>query len=228
MFLCSSQNGIGLDLRLCPSGEGTSTDASNENHWEKTLGLYLSSLPSHSGMYASVSNPSPHDPLQTVTSMQETVYSSQRKDRSVFLWVICHSSTHTLLQSSPTLPRKYIIRAYHSERVKRQASLLIPCMVGREDQENPPKADVHAYLVQWWWGCWPQSWWRAGVTFHVPGCYLGRIGPFLEVWTLVGRKERKEKNKKRAELGNSESTVYIHSKKKKKVLFIGQKLTLQG
>lgn len=224
MFLCSSQNGIGLDLRLCPSGEGTSTDASNENHWEKTLGLYLSSLPSHSGMYASVSNPSPHAPLQTVTSMQETVYSSQRKDRSVFLWVICHSSTHTLLQSSPTLPRKYIIRAYHSERVKRQASLLIPCMVGREDQENPPKADVHAYLVQWWWGYWPQSWWRAGVTFHVPGCYLGRIGPFLEVWTLVGRKERKDKNKKRAELGNSESTV----KKKKKVLFIGQKLTLQG
>ena len=148
MFLCSSQNGIGLDLRLCPSGEGTSTDASNENHWEKTLGLYLSSLPSHSGMYASVSNPSPHAPLQTVTSMQETVYSSQRKDRSVFLWVICRSSTHTLLQSSPTLPRKYIIRAYHSERVKRQASLLIPCMVGREDQENPPKADVHAYLVQ--------------------------------------------------------------------------------
>ena len=32
---------------------------------------------------------------------KETIYSPQRKDRSVFPWVICHISTHTLLQSPP-------------------------------------------------------------------------------------------------------------------------------
>jgi len=40
----------------------------------------------------------------------------------------------------------------------------------------------------------------------------------------VGRKERKEKNKKRAKLGNNESTVYTHSKKKKKSIIYRSKI----
>lgn len=139
MFLCSSQNGIGLDLRLCPSGEGTSTDASNENHWEKTLGLYLSSLPPHSGMYASVSNPSPHAPLQTVTSTQETVYSSQRKDRSVFLWVICHSSTHTLLQSSPTPPENTPLEPTTMRELRDRPASSYPAWLEERTRKIHPK-----------------------------------------------------------------------------------------
>lgn len=123
---------------------------------------------------------------------------------TVFLLVIRHICIHTSLQpSSKQTPLEPTVL---KEQKKKQANLLISYMVGREDTKNPPQAAIHPYLVQWWWGCWPQLWWTAGVTSRVLGCYLERICPFLEVWTLVGRKKRREKHQRCGKFGNNNSS----------------------